>query len=289
MAFLCCPEPDSVLKAILDSATSEMAAIWFWPVILRFAQNDRGCEPAAPTPPICVLGCECSSWSLLRMPGVGGQETAESCCFGKHRGVPACWCAGHDRQGNPATSSANGGGHRLERQDEMTGLEVGDTVLHPIYGAGTLVSIEKRGKDGTTTDYYIIELLQGKGRLLTPVDKLDELGIRKPVARKERRELAKVFSGRPRKLSEDYRKRRTVIDQRLRDGSFVEVGRVVRDLSWVESQGRFTTGDRRMLQRAKELLAKELAASDGISEEEALGRIVAALERRPSASGAKSA
>jgi CarD family transcriptional regulator len=171
----------------------------------------------------------------------------------------------------------------------MARLKVGDTLLHPIYGAGTLVSIEKRGPDGSAGDYYVIELLQGKGRLLTPVDKLDELGIRKPVARRERRELSEVFSGRPRKLSEDYRQRRTVIDQRLRDGSFVEVGRVVRDLCWVESQGRSTTGDRRMLQRAKDLLAKELAASDGISEEEALGRIDAALERRPSAGGAKSA
>jgi CarD family transcriptional regulator len=171
----------------------------------------------------------------------------------------------------------------------MARLKVGDTVLHPIYGAGTLVSVEKRGADGSVADYYVIELSDGKGRLLTPVDKLDELGIRKPVARRERRELAKVFSGRPRKLSDDYRKRRTVIDERLRDGSFVEVGRVVRDLSWVENQGRATTGDRRMLQRAKDLLAKELAASDGISEEEALNRIDVALERRLSAGGAKSA
>jgi CarD family transcriptional regulator len=169
----------------------------------------------------------------------------------------------------------------------MDKLKVGDKVLHPIYGAGTLVSVEKRGKDGTTAAYYVIELMQGKGRLLTPVEKSEELGLRKPVAKSERRGLAKVFSGRPRKLSEDYRKRRSVIDQRLREGSFVEVGRVVRDLSWVDSQGRATTGDRRMLQRAKSLLAKELAASDGVSEEEALVRIDAALERRMSTSGAK--
>ncbi len=162
----------------------------------------------------------------------------------------------------------------------MAELRVGDKVLHPVYGAGTLVSIEKRGRDGTAASYYVIELLQGKGRLLTPVEKSEELGLRKPVAKADRRGLAKVFSGRPRKLSEDYRKRRGVIDQRLREGSFLEVGRVVRDLGWVESQGRATTGDRRMLQRAKDLLAKELAASEGIGEDEAMERVEAALERR---------
>ena len=168
----------------------------------------------------------------------------------------------------------------------MSEFEIGDKILHPIYGAGTLVSVEKRGKDGTTARYYVIELLQNKGRLVTPVEKSEELGLRKPVAKADRRELSKVFSGRPRKLSDDYRRRRSVIDQRLREGSFVEVGRVVRDLWWVESQGRGTTGDRRMLQRAKEVLAKELAASDGITEEEATDRIEAALERR--LSGGKS-
>jgi CarD family transcriptional regulator len=167
----------------------------------------------------------------------------------------------------------------------MSEFKVGDKVLHPVYGAGTLVSVEKRGKDGTAGRYYVIELLQGKGRLVTPVEKSDELGLRKPVAKAERRALSKVFSGRPRKLSDDYRRRRSVIDQRLREGSFVEVGRVVRDLWWVETQGRGTTGDRRMLQRAKGALAKELAASDGISEDEALGIIEEALERRLSGSG----
>jgi len=176
----------------------------------------------------------------------------------------------------------------MERRGDMGEFEIGDTILHPVYGAGELVSIEQHGTDGNTAEYYVIELLQGTGRLLCPVDKADELGIRKPVAKTERRELSKIFSGRPRKLPEDYRKRRAVIDQRLRDGSYVEVGRVVRDLCSVENEGRATTGDRRLLKRARELLAKELAASDEISEEEALGRIEAALDRRLAASGGQS-
>ncbi len=171
----------------------------------------------------------------------------------------------------------------------MGEFEIGDKVLHPIYGAGELVSIEQHGKDGNTESYYVIELLEGKGRLLSPVERSEELGLRKPVKKSQRWELSKVFSGRPRRLSEDYRKRRTVIEQRLREGSFPEVGRVVLDLSWVENQGRSTTGDRRLLKRAKELLAKELAASDGISEEEAMDSIDVALEQRLSGSPGEAA
>lgn len=162
----------------------------------------------------------------------------------------------------------------------MTEFKVGDKVLHPVYGSGILTSIEERTDDGKTGEYYVIELAQGKGRLVTPVQKAEQLGLRKPVSKRNRSTLSRVFSGRPRKLPEDYRKRRGGINERLREGSFVDVGRVVRDLAWVERRGQATTGDRRLLQRAKGLLAEELAASDDIEEEEAMERIEAALERR---------
>ena len=163
-------------------------------------------------------------------------------------------------------------------------FKIGDKLMHPIYGVGTLVSIEKQGDDGQAMNYYVIELSHGKGRLATPVEKAEELGLRKPVSKEERRKLSKLFSGRPRKLDEDPRKRRKDIADRLREGNFVEIGWVVRDLAWRRSQGQANTGDRRLLSRAQDLLAEELAASDGVRVEEATERISSALERRFSAS-----
>lgn len=163
-------------------------------------------------------------------------------------------------------------------------FKIGDKLMHPTYGVGTLVSIEKQGNDGMTTEYYVIELERDKGRLATPVDKAEELGLRKPVSKGERRRLSRLFVGRPRKLNEDPRKRRENISERLKEGSFVEVGWVVRDLAWRKNEGQANTGDRRLLKRAKGLLAEELAASDGIKVEEAMERIRSAIDRRFSVS-----
>ncbi len=177
---------------------------------------------------------------------------------------------------------------RLERPSRMRRFKIGDKILHPVYGAGTLVSFEERADDGMIVEFYVIELAHGKGRLVTPVEKAKELGLRKPISKRSRGTLSKVFAGRPRKLPEDYRLRRGSINDRLREGSFAEVGGVVRDLTWVEKQGRPTTGDRRLLQRAKDQLAEELAASDDIGQDEAMEQIEAALERRISAREQKS-
>jgi len=162
----------------------------------------------------------------------------------------------------------------------MTEFKIGDKVVHPLYGVGTLVSIEKQGSVGMAAKSYVIELAHGEGRLITPVEKAESLGLRKAVSKRGRRKLWKVFSGRPRRLAENPLKRQSDIARRLREGNFVEVGRVIRDLTWRQGRGRATRGDKRLLQRAKELLAEELAVSDGIEVDEAMERIGSALKQR---------
>ena len=164
----------------------------------------------------------------------------------------------------------------------MAKFGVGERLIHPVHGAGTVVAYEKLEEEGHTEEYYVIELDTPNGRLLTPVEKADQLGLRKVVEKRDRPPLWKVLAGHPRKLSLDYRKRQAEIAKRLRRGSFTEVGRVIRDLAWLNSRGGLNMNDRRLLRRAKALLAEELAAADGIGIEEAISRVESALERRVS-------
>jgi CarD family transcriptional regulator len=164
----------------------------------------------------------------------------------------------------------------------MAGFRVGDRLIHPIHGAGTVVAREKLEEEGETKEYYVIELDTPSGRLLTPVEQADQLGLRKVVEKGDRPPLWKVFAGRPRKLPPDYRKRQGEIAKRLRRGSFTEVGRVIRDLAWLKSQGGLNMSDRRLLKRANSVLAEELAAAEGMEIDEALSRVESALERRVS-------
>ncbi len=164
----------------------------------------------------------------------------------------------------------------------MAKFKVGERLIHPVYGAGTVVAYEKREEEGDTREYYVIELETPNGRLLTPVEQAGQLGLRKLVEKGARPPLWKVFAGRPRKLSPDYGERQADIAKRLRRGSFTEVGRVIRDLAWLDSRGRLNMNDRRLFKRAKGLLAEELAAAEGIEIDEATSRVGSALERRVS-------
>ncbi len=164
----------------------------------------------------------------------------------------------------------------------MAKFRVGERLIHPVHGAGTVVAYERREEEGDTKEYYVIELDTPNGRLLTPVEQADQLGLRRVVKKKDRPPLWKVLAGRPKKLSPHYRERQAEIAKRLRKGSFAEVGRVIRDLAWLDSRGGLNMNDRRLLKRAKALLVEELAAAEGIEIEEALSRVGSALERRVS-------
>lgn len=165
----------------------------------------------------------------------------------------------------------------------MARFKIGDKVLHPLYGAGTVVAIEEQRDNGMVREYYAIELVRRTGRLLTPVDRAEQVGLRKPISKKDRAKLLRILSGTPTTLAEDYPKRRKKIKETWRQGSFVEIGQVVRDLAWRKSEGNATMGDRRLLERAKEVLAEELAASDGVAKDEAMERIESVIERKVSA------
>jgi len=46
----------------------------------------------------------------------------------------------------------------------MAGFRVGDRLIHPVHGAGTVVAREKLEEEGDTKEYYVIELDTPNGR-----------------------------------------------------------------------------------------------------------------------------
>ena len=61
---------------------------------------------------------------------------------------------------------------------------VGSKVVHPCYGAGTVVSIDLKRIGSIEHNYYIVRLCQSKHNtdIMVPVKRADEMGLR-PVGR----------------------------------------------------------------------------------------------------------
>ena len=57
-------------------------------------------------------------------------------------------------------------------------FNIGDKVVYPMHGAGTIESIEEKEMFGDTADYYIIKMPMGDMKLMVPTDAASDVGVR---------------------------------------------------------------------------------------------------------------
>jgi len=54
---------------------------------------------------------------------------------------------------------------------------VGDKIVYPMHGAGTIESIEEREILGETHRYYVLRFAVGGIKVMVPVQKVEEAGL----------------------------------------------------------------------------------------------------------------
>ncbi len=155
-------------------------------------------------------------------------------------------------------------------------FSVGDKVIHPIHGAGTIVSIDPKRISSEQRDYYVIELLTGQGVLMVPVERAAKIGLRYPVKKADT--VIQVLTSKPVTLPKNHRERQDEIAKRIRSGDTVQISEVVRNLAWRDREKKLTTADARLFHKAQDFLVGELAMCQGVEIEMALQQIEAALE-----------
>ena len=142
---------------------------------------------------------------------------------------------------------------------------VGSKVVHPCYGAGTIVQIDEKRIGTLHHNYYIVRLCQTKHNtdIMVPVKRADEMGLRPVGHATALRETLEQCSQAPEDVESDYRVRKLWASTLLKSGSFEQVTFMVRSLTLRNSQRPLGLGERDTLQDGKAMLAAELAlASD---------------------------
>jgi RNA polymerase-interacting CarD/CdnL/TRCF family regulator len=145
-------------------------------------------------------------------------------------------------------------------------FQVGDPVVHPGYGAGIVDEIKALKFLGNKRkQYYAIQLLaEPETTVMVPVRDEDKAGLRPPIPRSRLGRVWRVLRSDPSTLPKDYKKRYAQLTEKLYDASAVEVAQVLRDLAWRrERRNGFTIRGRRLYERGMDLLAGEVASTQG--------------------------
>ena len=140
-------------------------------------------------------------------------------------------------------------------------FQVGDTVIHPAYGAGLVVKIAKLQCLGSGKLYYSIELSDElKTNVWIPVQDAEVKGLRRPTPTSQLGRIWRVLRARPEALSTDPEARSLSLQEKLRGGDIFRIAEVVRDMYWKDHRvRRLTMAGKDLYDRGLMLLTSEVA------------------------------
>jgi CarD family transcriptional regulator len=147
--------------------------------------------------------------------------------------------------------------------------KVGDKVVYPHHGAGTVVKREKRTILGQEREYLTIKILHNDMTVNVPAENAERVGLRKVIDEDMVEQVLEVLHGSGTKMPKNWNRRFKHNRDKMKTGDIFELAEVVRNLSLRDQEKGLSTGEKQMFVKAKKILASELMYAKSLEEDAA--------------------
>ncbi|MGN0710280.1 MAG: CarD family transcriptional regulator [Anaerovoracaceae bacterium] len=154
---------------------------------------------------------------------------------------------------------------------------IGDKVVYPMHGAGTIEALEEKEILGETHQYYVLKLPYDDMKVMVPVDNTGEVGIRNIVSEEEMERVLESLRGESTEMPSNWNHRYRANMDKLKSGDIFQVADVVRNLGRIEKKKKLSTGEKKLFTNAKQILLSEVILIKKIGQKEANDLIESAL------------
>lgn len=145
---------------------------------------------------------------------------------------------------------------------------IGDKVVYPMHGAGVIDSIEEKEILGEKQKYYVIRM-PGEVKVMVPTAKAETMGVRNIIDKNMATYVLEILEKDETEMSNNWNKRYRDNLEKMKTGDIYQVADVVRNLSFKQKEkGALSTGEKKMLTNAKQILVSELVLAEHSSKEE---------------------
>ena len=146
-------------------------------------------------------------------------------------------------------------------------FNVGDKIVYPMHGAGVIDAIEEKDILGEKQAYYILKM-PGEVKVMVPTKKAEEIGVREIIDKNSAEKVFSVLESNETEMSMNWNKRYRDNMDKMKSGDIYEVADVVRNLSFKQKEKGLSTGEKKMLNNAKQILVSELVLTEHSSKDE---------------------
>ena len=146
--------------------------------------------------------------------------------------------------------------------------KIGDSVVYPMHGAGVIEDIEQKEILGKMQSYYVMRMPIGDMKVMVPMDNAVEIGMRDVICKAQAEKVLESFRTSETDVIQNWSKRFRDNMGRIKSGDIFEVSGVVKSLMLRDRQKGLSTGERKMLSNAKQILISEIVVATGVTHDE---------------------
>lgn len=162
-------------------------------------------------------------------------------------------------------------------------FSVGDLVVHPMHGAGVIDDIVQEKVAGVTQSYYVFKMPMGGLVLKIPVANSQVIGIRGIISPAEAEALLNAIPNLAVETNANWNKRYQENLTRLKSGDLYQVAVVIKSLMRRDSLRGLSTGERKMLHNAKQIMISEIVLVEHVAYQDVESRVDRAMMQLPMA------
>ncbi|NLV35806.1 MAG: CarD family transcriptional regulator [Clostridiaceae bacterium] len=145
-------------------------------------------------------------------------------------------------------------------------FSVGDKIVYPMHGAGVIESIEEKEILGQKQDYYVMKMPVGDMKVMIPTQSVDEVGIREVIESCDVDKVYEILQDQSVNVTNNWNQRYRENMSKIKSGNIYEVADVVRILMKRDKEKGLSTGERKMLSSARQILVSELVLAEDASQ-----------------------
>jgi CarD family transcriptional regulator len=157
-------------------------------------------------------------------------------------------------------------------------FKIGQKVVYPNHGIAVIEQINQHHINGENNEFYLLRLQATNSTVMVPVGNALDIGLRPPIANKQCNELLKVLAEDLTMPEMDWKNRFKDFSDRMRSGDLFLIAEVLKTLTYLNQLKPLSFREKRMLEKARQLIISELATVGGVSEAKIEPKVDAALK-----------
>lgn len=146
-------------------------------------------------------------------------------------------------------------------------FNIGDKIVYPMYGAGTIEDVTEKEIDGEICTYYVMKIPVGNLTIMISARNAEKLGLRKISPSKD--VLGIIEHVDTIDMADNWNERYKQNIERIKTGSLEKVLQVFKTLIFRERKKSLSGAEKKLLGKAKQIILSEIILSQDIDKDKA--------------------